>query len=97
MPEFIYLIHPLRHELFTSPTSEEMAAIEAHFEYLKEATSQGRVVLAGPCLDETFGLVIITMESREAAQAFMLNDPAVKNNVVVAELHPMRIALLQGR
>ena len=53
----------------------------------------GVVLLAGPCLDETFGVVVLTADSEAAARAFMLNDPAVKNNVMMAELHPMKISV----
>jgi hypothetical protein len=54
------------------------------------------VVLAGPCLDETFGLVVFTAESDEKARSFMLNDPSIKCNVMMAELHPMRVSLMRG-
>ena len=78
MPETIYLIHPVWHEFFEDPTPREEAGMEAHFDYLKEATSKGVVLLAGPCLDETFGVVVLRAENYDAAQAFMLNDPSVK-------------------
>jgi uncharacterized protein YciI len=94
MPEFIYLIHPLRHEFFENPTQQENDMMEAHFEYLKQATELGMVLLAGPCLDETFGVVVLTAESEIAARAFMLNDPSVKSNVMMAELHPMKVSLI---
>ena len=97
MPEFIYLIHPLRHEFFENPTPQEEAAMDEHYEYLKKATAEGTVLLAGPCLDETFGVVVLSAESEAAARAFMLNDPSVKSNVMMAELHPMKISLMQGR
>ena len=95
MPEYIYLIHPLRHEFFVDPTSQEEAAMEAHFAYLKEATFRGEVLLAGPCLDQTFGVVIIRADNEAAARTFMLNDPSVKSNVMAAELHPLKISLMQ--
>jgi uncharacterized protein len=93
MPDYIYLIHPVREEFYDRPTQKEEAAIEAHFEYLKQATSQGRVLLAGPCLDRTFEVVILTAGNEESARTFMMNDPAVSANVVMAELHPMKIYL----
>ena len=93
MPDYIYLIHPQRREFFTSPTSQEEGVMEAHFAYLKEATSRGEVLLAGPCLDQTFGVVILRVENEAAARAFMLNDPSVKNNVMRAELHPLKVSL----
>ena len=96
MPEFIYLIHPFREGFFEQPAAEEEKAMSDHFEYLKKATAAGTVLLAGPCLDETFGIVILRAENEAAAQAFMLDDPSVKANVMMAELHPMRISL-QGK
>jgi uncharacterized protein YciI len=93
MPDFIYLIHPFRHEFFEQPTPDEEAAMAAHFDYLKEATTRGQVLLAGPCLDETFGLVVFRAESEPTARAFMLNDPSVRCNVMMAELHPLHISL----
>jgi uncharacterized protein YciI len=96
MPEFIYLIHPLRHEFFDSPTPQEAAVMDAHYQYLKQATTEEVVLLAGPCLDETFGLVVLTADSEADARAFMLNDPAVKSNVMMAELHPMKVSLIRG-
>ena len=96
MPDYIYLIHPLRHEFFENPTPQEEAVIEAHYEYLKKATTEGVVLLAGPCLDESFGVVVFKAESDESARVFMFNDPSVKNNVMMAELHPMQISLMKG-
>jgi len=96
MAEYIYLIHPLRHEFFERPTAQEDAAVEAHYQYLKVATEAGIVLLAGPCLDETFGVVVLSAESETEARTFMLNDPAVSSNVMMAELHPMKVSLLKG-
>ena len=93
MPEYNYLVHPYRHGFFEDPTPDENAVMEEHFNYLKTATEEGIVLLAGPCLDETFGLVVFRAENDEAANAFMFNDPSVKKNVMAAELHPMRISL----
>jgi uncharacterized protein YciI len=96
MPEYIYLIHPYRHEFFENPTAQEEAVMKAHFEYLTQAATQGMVLLAGPCLDETFGVVVIRAENEQAAQDFMMNDPSVKANVMMAELHPIRVSVRGG-
>jgi uncharacterized protein YciI len=96
MTEFIYLIHPYRHEFFENPTELEEAAVEAHFEYLKEAAGQGTVLLAGQCLDETFGVVVFRAENEQDALDFMMNDPSVKSNVMMAELHPLKVSLRGG-
>ena len=93
MPHYIYLVHPLRDEFFSNPTEAEEAAMTAHFEYLTKAVEAGSVLLAGPCLDETFGLVVFQAADDSAAQVFMYNDPSVQANVMMAELHPFRISL----
>jgi uncharacterized protein YciI len=93
MPHYIYLIHPLRHEFFEAPTPAEEAAMEAHFQYLKQAAVAGTVLLAGPCLDETFGLVVFQAQDEAAARAFMYADPSVQANVMMAELHPFKLSI----
>ena len=94
MPHYIYLIHPLRHEFFEQPTEAEEAAMAAHYNYLKQAAAAGTVLLAGPCLDETFGLVVLQAADDDAARAFMYHDPSVKANVMMAELHPFNLSLM---
>jgi uncharacterized protein YciI len=97
MAEYIYLIHPLRHEFFETPTPLEAQVMDEHFAYLRQAMSEGTVVLAGSCLDETFGVVVLRAKSDEEARSFMLNDPSVRCNVMMAELHPFKISLIERR
>ncbi len=93
MPEYLYLTHPFRDGFFEQPTAAENIIMEEHFQYLKQATEAGIVLLAGPCLDNTFGIVVFLAVNDEAAHTFMFNDPSVKKNVMMAEIHPMRISL----
>jgi uncharacterized protein YciI len=93
MAEYLYLIHPYRHGFFDNPTPEEETIMEEHFSYLKKAAEVGTVLMAGPCTDDTFGLVVIRAENDQAANAFMFDDPSVKKNVMAAELHPIRISI----
>jgi uncharacterized protein YciI len=96
MPEYIYLIHPYRDGFFELPTPEENIIMEEHFQYLKRATDAGAVLLAGPCQDNTFGIVVFRAVNDEVASIFMYEDPSVKKNIMMAELHPIHISL-QGR
>ena len=93
MKEYLYLIHPFRESFYDQPTETENRLMSEHFEYLKQAVEAGTVILAGPCLDETFGIVIFKAEDDAAAQTFMLKDPSVSGGVMMAELHPLRISL----
>jgi uncharacterized protein YciI len=93
MPAYLYLIHPFRDGFFENPTSEENIIMDEHFLYLKQAAQAGTVLLAGPCLDNTFGIIIFEAENDETARDFMFHDPSVMKNVMMAELHPLRISL----
>ncbi|MFH2039955.1 MAG: YciI family protein [Chloroflexota bacterium] len=97
MPNYIYLIHPLREEFFQFPTDEENTAMEEHYQYLKSSLLTGQVLLAGPCLDETFGLVIFQAEDESSANAFMMNDPSIQKNVMMAELHPFSVSICRDQ
>jgi len=97
MPQFIYLIHPLREGFFQDPTDEENTAMEEHYNYLKAGLQTGQVLLAGPCLDDTFGLVVFRSEDEASANAFMMNDPSIQKNIMMAELHPFNVSLFKDQ
>jgi uncharacterized protein YciI len=95
---YLYTIRPTRLEMLThGPTPEEAETVAQHFAYLKQLTERGVVVLAGRTLntdERSFGIVIVQADSEEAARTVMDNDPAVKHDVMRAELYPYRIALM---
>jgi uncharacterized protein len=101
LKQYLYRIQPTRLAMLTDgATPEESTLLSAHYQYLKELTEQGVVLLAGPTLvtDETnFGIIVFEAESDEAARDLMNNDPAVKNGVMRAMLFPFRVSLMAGR
>jgi uncharacterized protein YciI len=97
MATFLYAIRMIRPELLEHTSPEQETIMEAHFSRLQEGVAEGKVVLAGPCTDGAFGIVIFEAASRADAAAFMSGDPAVEQGLMSAELHPFRISLMQGR
>lgn len=95
--EYVYKLHPVRPDLTQNMTPEEEAIIGRHFSYLQNLLKNMRLIMAGPCEDAAFGLVIFTAETEEEARMTMENDPAVKEGVMTADLHPFHISLMQGR
>ena len=91
---YLYLIRLREQRTLIDPTEDEQEILADHFDYLKSAAGQGKVLLAGPCTDAAFGITIFTATSTEEANTFMNNDPAVKEGIMTAELHPFRISLL---
>jgi uncharacterized protein len=95
--QFIYVLHLVtRLNDEQAWTKGDQAAVDRHFNRLKEATDRGQVILAGrtaESLDKTFGIVVFEAKDQEAALGFMNGDPAVLAGVMTAELHPFSVAL----
>jgi uncharacterized protein YciI len=92
---FIYLIHPPRPTFVRDATPEEMEVMGRHFAYLKGLSEQGKVLLAGPCLDEGgFGVGIFKTTDAAEARGFADGDPAVSSGLMRPELHPVRLSFL---
>lgn len=95
--EFVYLIRPTRPGFVEEVLPEENDIMMEHFGYLQGLLREGKLILAGPCLDRTFGITVLKTDSEEEARSLMENDPAVKKGIMSAEFHPYRAALLAGR
>ncbi len=81
-------------------TSEDQAVVGEHFQRLKKFRDEGVVVLAGRTnlpLDnpDMAGLVIFYARDEKEALKFMEDDPAVKNRIMRAKVHPYGIALIK--
>ncbi|MFT3682029.1 MAG: YciI family protein [Ferruginibacter sp.] len=79
-------------------TKQDEGIVGAHFQRLVKFKNEGIVVLAGRTNYETNnpdmqGLVIFYASDDEAAKQFMLEDPAVKNSIMLAKVHPYSIAI----
>jgi uncharacterized protein YciI len=97
--QFIYQIKPVRPELVTNPdawTEEEERIGAAHLAYLKQATKDGIVLLAGRAQDGIGpAIVIFEASTEDEARRFMENDPFMAEGLMRATLHPFRTALVR--
>lgn len=95
--QFVYMLRVAPHLHDEAKWSDkDKAATSRHFERLKQATADKKVILAGRTteqLDKTFGLVVFEADDEKAARAFMEADPAVVAGVMTATLHPYSVAL----
>ena len=62
----------------------------AHLQNIKDLASQGKLVVAGPFMDNTEleGIFILNVTTVEEAQKLVNTDPAVKIGILIMELHP---------
>jgi uncharacterized protein YciI len=94
LPTFIYMLRPKSRSLIDEATPEEEARLGEHLDYLERAVEDGRLILAGPCLDGEFGVVIFRAATENEALEFMQSDPTVRHGLMAAGLHPFRVSLL---
>ncbi len=95
MKTYIYrneLVPVIRQDGFSA---EDQKIMSKHFEYLKSYMEAGKLLLAGPCEDRAFGIAIFYAESDAEARAFMNNDPAIRDGLMTAEVHPFRLSLFR--
>jgi len=97
MSTYIYVLNLIDHRKLGRMSPEEETVMSEHFERLKKALTDGRLIFAGPCLDGAFGIVVFRARSEEEAREFMENDPAVKHGIMTATLHPFRVSLIENQ
>ena len=97
--QYIYQFDPIRPELVTDMdawTEEDIQINHAHFAYLKNATREGVVLLAGRSQDGVRpAIVIFEAESEDAANEFMENDPFIAGGLMRASPHPFKASLVR--
>jgi uncharacterized protein YciI len=90
---YIYLLRPATPGILGQMLPKQEAIMDQHFARLQQSLHDGRLLLAGPCEDEAFGIVIFRAHSIDDAQQFINDDPAILSGLMSAELHPFRISL----
>ncbi|MDZ4722594.1 MAG: YciI family protein [candidate division Zixibacteria bacterium] len=94
--QFVILIAPTRANFLETMTKEEQTKVSEHFLRLKGLHAEGKIILAGPCDDAAFGLIVVETETEAEAREIAHGDPAVQAGVfVLKEIHPFTVALLR--
>ncbi|MCE7744747.1 MAG: hypothetical protein GPJ52_06390 [Candidatus Heimdallarchaeota archaeon] len=93
---FFGVIKPTRDDFITNPTEKDNELMSKHFLYLKDLLEKGKLVLAGPVLNEKkpMGIFIFECVTLEEAEELLKNDPSVKAGIqIVKKLEPFRLSL----
>lgn len=86
-----YVIAYLKRGPNRSQDSATAAALQrAHLENINRMANEGKLVLAGPFLDDgdVRGIYVFNVKTVEEAEALTNTDPAVQAGRLVMELHP---------
>ncbi len=95
---FFGVIKPTRDDFITNSTKEDNRIMGEHFQYLKDLLAKGKLILAGPVLNEKkpMGILIFECGSFEEAEALLKNDPSVEAGIqIVNILEPFKLSLYQ--
>jgi uncharacterized protein YciI len=63
-----------------------------HGRYLQRLMAIGKLVIAGPFLDDQGGLVLLKAANLAEAQQIANKDPAIQNGILRPTVHPFSIA-----
>ena len=75
-------------------TDSEQKIMGEHFLYLKDLTKQKKVLMAGPCTNPVFGLVVLQTASEAEAREIMDREPSVAAGLHTYDLNPLHVALM---
>lgn len=82
-----YTIHLTKGEQWQEGKSILQQDLKAHGRYMKQLFDSGTLIMAGPYADSDEALIILNVESREAALEILKHDPATMNKIFKATLH----------
>ncbi len=74
----------------TAWTTKDQEIIDEHFLRIKNDYQKGAILHVGRTKDPVnngFGMVVFSADDEETARNYMMQDPAVSNNLMTASLH----------
>ncbi|MDR2930750.1 MAG: YciI family protein [Propionibacteriaceae bacterium] len=74
-----------------------MDVVARHVEHLKMLDKAGSLVMCGPFLDNSGGMVVLQTATREEADAIALSDPFIAEGYKTYELHTWQVADADNR
>ncbi len=94
---------PVYFVLFHSPGSSwqegtsfrEQPGVREHVAYMAGFEQEGVLVMGGPFLDDSGGMMVMQAESLEVAQTLAEADPAVQSNLLNVEVKPWMVVMRQ--
>jgi uncharacterized protein YciI len=62
--------------------------LQPHAKYIQQLYDQGKLILAGPFLDNSGGMAVVSVSSEEDLREILASEPATREGIFVAETHP---------
>ncbi len=71
----------------------EQPGVDEHVRYLEWLREQGYLLMGGPYLDESGGMVVLKVPTVEDARRLADDDPAVRSGLLTVTVHPWLVPL----
>lgn len=96
---------PIYFVLFHSPGTKwidgvgfrEQPGVMEHVQYMAGFQETGSMVIGGPYLDDTGGMMVLRAENQEDAEAIANADPSVKNGLLKVQVKPWMVVFESGK
>lgn len=85
MMPYAFLYTPGPNWLKGKPVTDQ--PLEEHLAYMKALYAQGVLLIGGPLMDHTGGLVVINAHNDEEAQRLLNADPAIQSKICLGTAH----------
>lgn len=89
---YVFIHKPGPNWLSGKPVTEQ--PLSGHFQYMTQLETENKLILGGGFTDNTGAMGILRASSFVEAQQLAQDDPAVKEGIVVTELHPYYVTVV---
>ena len=90
----LVFLKPPRENFMSSMTEQEEALMKGHATYFQKLVADGVVFVAGPVLDDQYGMAIFNSPDKATVEAFMNQDPSVVAGIMKISMHPFRLSMM---
>ncbi|WKZ38343.1 MAG: YciI family protein [Anaerolineales bacterium] len=83
---YVFIYFPGPNWLTNQPIANQPLA--GHFQYMTRLEAEEKLVLGGGFTDDSGAMGMLFVSDLEEAREIIENDPAIKEGIVTAQLHP---------
>ena len=90
----LVFLKPKRDGFMESMSEQEQALMKGHASYFQKLVADGVIFIAGPVLDDQYGMVVFNSPDKPTVEAFLNQDPSVVAGIMNVEMHPFRLSMM---
>jgi len=92
-PMYFVLVHSPGPKWQEGLSFQEQPGVDEHVRYMGELFERGLMVMGGPFLDNSGGMMISRTDTLEAALRLARSDPAVRSGLLNVKVHPWLVPM----